>query len=277
VPLQPATASDRGATATLDRVAAYPQGVRVRVAVLLSDETVRRALADETVRSAAHFGFDMGQAIDFGLEVFGYEDTGTEGRATLSLRLADGTWRHEITDQTPEAAVATPGVYWCDLACDVAEWSWGWWVAPLPSASFEVHFTWDAADVPPLTAAIDGAAVLEAAVRARPPELEAPRSDDVPKRPQDLTVDDIPLARVSTDGPPSEAAWAEVVAFVGSLDLSVATRADDDPWRGVCELLGLFDVVRGPPTLNDAVLADVTIDGLYKTVSGGPPRPYPPA
>ena len=40
--------------------------------------------------------------------------------------------------------------------------------------------------------------------------------------------------------------------------------------------LRAFIEAKGPPTLNDAVLADVLIDGLYTVVSRGRTRPYPP-
>lgn len=102
-------------------------------------------------------------------------------------------------------------------------------------------------------------------------EPERPR-----KRIADLTPDDIPLSRVSTAGPPSYAAWDEIVAFVRTLGLPDANTPEDEPHREAGILLrGVLG--GGTPTLNDAVLADVPIDGLYTLVSRGRPRPWPAA
>jgi hypothetical protein len=240
VPVPPASASRRDATTTLDGVVAFPQGAVVRATTTLGTANRRRLEPGD--------------------------------HATLSLRLADGTRCPEIPyPASVDYAGSAPGVFWCGgRTGDGARWTWEWWIAPLPPASFEVHVSWDGADVPPLRISIDGGAVHRAAGRAR-------AAEPCGKRPQDLTVDEIPLARVSTNGPPSEAAWAEVVAFVGTLDLSAADGSDEAPHHALCSFLRAFGETRAAPGLNDAAMADYIIDWLYKTVSGGPPRPYPPA
>jgi hypothetical protein len=257
VQVPPASASRREATTTLDGVVAYPQGATVHVTTVLSNATLRRVTPS---------GVPLTD-----LRAFGFDGAGTSGRATLTLVLADGLRCPEIPyPASVDYAGAAPGVFWRGGRGDgAARNTWEWWISPLPPASFEVHVAWDEADVPPLRASIDGAAVHRAAGRAR---AVAPPF----KRPQDLTVDDVPLARVSTNGPPSEAAWAEVVAFAHTLDLSEADGSEDAPYHGMCHMLRAFVVAKGPPTLNDAALADVIIDGLYKVVSRGRPRPYPP-
>jgi len=248
VPVPPASASRRGAATTLDGVVAYPQGATVRVSTVLSDATLRRS----------------------GPGSFGFDGEGAVGRATLTLLLADGSRCPEIPyPASVTYADALPGVFWRSARGEGACWTWEWWIAPLPPASFEIRISWDEADVPSLRASIDGAAVHKAAGRVR--AVDPPR-----KRPEDLTIDDIPTARVSTAGPPSEAAWDEVVAFVRTLDLSAADGSDEELHHGTCLFLRAFIEAKGPPTLNDAVLADVLIDGLYTVVSRGRTRPYPP-
>ena len=78
-------------------------------------------------------------------------------QVTIPLRLADGSRCPEIPyPASVTYADALPGVFWRSARGEGARWTWEWWIAPLPPASFEIRISWDEGDVPSLRASIDG-------------------------------------------------------------------------------------------------------------------------